>query len=241
MTQKPWLKLWREMLEDPKIGRLSDRLFRRWIQILIMADDDGSLPDPADMSWIIRVDQDELETDLADLATTGLVHNKGNGWIVTNYVKRQSPMSNAERQALYRKRKHKSNYYSNEDVTFRYVEEEEEEEEEEEGEVEEEGEEELPLDISHHTIDVCVQVQQATGILCTPDDLIAYDEIRDLPVTIQDIHQALAEYTSKNGRLKYNQSLIGWIKTQVAKRTQDKVRVKNAGSLAAAEEALNGN
>ena len=89
-----WLKLYYEILDDPKMGRLTDRLFKRTIQIFLMAGDfqhDGLLPPIEDIAWRLRpMSVDELETDLADLASVGILHKTERGWVVTNFEKRQA-------------------------------------------------------------------------------------------------------------------------------------------------------
>jgi DnaD/phage-associated family protein len=124
MASKYWIKLYIEILDDPKMGQMSDRLFRRTIQLFLLAGDlngSGILPSVDDMAWRLRLSQEELETDLADLASTGIVHKNGDHWVVTKFEDRQSPVSGAERMRRYRERKQKSLYYGDEPVTKRNV------------------------------------------------------------------------------------------------------------------------
>ena len=123
MTSYYWLKLWYAILDDPKVNRMTERLKWRMIQLFLMAGElgaDGVLPSVEDMSWRIRVPVDELETDLADLASAGIVHFK-DSWTVTNYAKRQAPSTSAERMKRMRDRKKIQEYYdaSDEVVTNR--------------------------------------------------------------------------------------------------------------------------
>jgi DnaD/phage-associated family protein len=124
MASKYWIKLYIEILDDPKMGMMADRLFRRTIQLFLLAGDlngSGELPSIDDMSWRLRLRTEELETDLADLASAGIVHKSDGVWIVTKFEERQAPVSDAERMRRYRERKQKSLYYGYEDVTNRNV------------------------------------------------------------------------------------------------------------------------
>lgn len=65
-----WIKLYHEILNDPKMGRLSDRLWRRCIECFLMAGqqcDGGYLPSVADMAWTLRTDEGMLVADLEAL------------------------------------------------------------------------------------------------------------------------------------------------------------------------------
>ena len=128
MGSKYWIKLYIEILDDPKMGRLTDRLAWRTIQLFLLAGDingSGKLPSVDDMSWRLRLKPEELETDLADLASSGIVHKDNDHWIVTKFEDRQAPVSDAERMRRYRGRKQKALYYGNEPsddtVTIRNV------------------------------------------------------------------------------------------------------------------------
>ena len=124
MASNYWIKLYHEILHDPKMGRLPDPLWRRFVELCLLAgehDADGILPDVPDMAWTLRMNEEQLAADLHELEAAGFVHRNGDGWIVTNFSKRQSPVSSAERVARYRERKRKDAYYCNDDVTNRYT------------------------------------------------------------------------------------------------------------------------
>lgn len=131
MASKYWIKLYHEILDDPKMGRLSDRSFRRTIQLFLLAgefDDDGYLPDLNDIAWRLRCDPEELETEMIELQNLKILSKIDGRWFVTKFQDRQAPVSGAERVARYRERKRKDEYYeteterhSNEGVTKRYT------------------------------------------------------------------------------------------------------------------------
>ncbi len=111
MASKYWLKLYHEMIDDPKVARLPDSSYRRFIECLLLAgetDDGGYLPPLPDMAWRIRVDETTLQQDLSRLALAGMVELKENDrWFVTKFAERQAPSDAAERMREYRKRKRK--------------------------------------------------------------------------------------------------------------------------------------
>lgn len=114
-----WIKLYHEILDDAKMGRLSDRLWRRAIELFLLAGEEhegGHLPPIADMAWRLRLNGDELLDDLRSLAKVDIVTQLEDGsWFVTNFAERQGAMSNAERQKRYRDRKRKERYYGDGD------------------------------------------------------------------------------------------------------------------------------
>ena len=129
MPSNYWLKLYHEILHDPKMIRLSDRLYRRTIELFALAGEcggSGDLPSTEDIAVHLRMDTEHLETDLIELAAVGIVSQVDGIWNVTNFEKRQSPATGAERQARFRQKQGKEQYYdapvervSNEPVTKR--------------------------------------------------------------------------------------------------------------------------
>jgi DNA-binding transcriptional regulator YhcF (GntR family) len=122
MASKYWIKLYHEVLHDPKMGRLSDRLWRRVMELFLLAgeyDQDGQLPSLFDMAWTLRISEDELSADLAALEKTGIIRQQDGGWFVTNFSKRQAAVPDAERVQRYRKRQRQEQYYGNAPVTNR--------------------------------------------------------------------------------------------------------------------------
>ncbi len=71
---KPWLRLYREAVHRPKIGRLSmdDRGF--WATCLMLSDDEGALPSIADIAWTLRMPEDTVrDVYMASLVRHDLV------------------------------------------------------------------------------------------------------------------------------------------------------------------------
>jgi hypothetical protein len=64
-----------KLLKDVQIGTLSDRCFRRYIECLLLAANEGAggyLPETDEAAWLLHTTTDELETDLRELERRGL-------------------------------------------------------------------------------------------------------------------------------------------------------------------------
>jgi DNA-binding FadR family transcriptional regulator len=108
-----WIKLWIEILDDPKMGQLSDHAYRRAIELFLLAGRaglDGILPDVRSIAWTFRATEESILADLQALARENIVTQQESGeWVVTNFSKRQSAASTAQRVAEYRARKKECN------------------------------------------------------------------------------------------------------------------------------------
>jgi len=106
MSSRYWIKLYHEILDDPKMGRLSDSLFRRTIELFLIAGDydrEGELPPPVDIAWRLRVPEGELEPRLQALRAVGILSLEPDGqWIVAHFKQRQSAEPTALRSRHYR-------------------------------------------------------------------------------------------------------------------------------------------
>jgi len=129
-----WMKLYYEILDDPKMALLPDFLYRRTIELFLLAGrngDDGVLQPVAHMAWSLKVDEKRLVENLRSLEQIGVVAETEPGkWIVVNYAKRQSAEDNTERVKAFRSRKEQKKPLEtdekrarNDDVTKRYTEE----------------------------------------------------------------------------------------------------------------------
>lgn len=115
-----WLKLYMEILDDPKMATLPDRLWRRAIELFLIAkriNKEGELPDTAGIAWMLRLDSDDLDLDLKQLATTGIINKTITGWFVVNFKKRQASATSTERVKEFRQREHRNQYYDTEAET----------------------------------------------------------------------------------------------------------------------------
>lgn len=105
-----WLRLYTEILWDPKIATLSDSQFRAWVQCLCMASmGDGKLPCSRDIAFHMRVSAAVAEQIVSDLILMGLIdpvqepdgrcHYSPHGWKKRQY---QSDHSGADRMQKHR-------------------------------------------------------------------------------------------------------------------------------------------
>ena len=102
-SSMPWVKLYTEMLDDPKIGRLSPALRWRFIELILIAgecDADGYLIGMSlqDIAWRLRTSDEELQKNLDLLAAVGLIQLDGDTWLVINFAKRQGRPQSVKRQ-----------------------------------------------------------------------------------------------------------------------------------------------
>jgi len=115
-----WMKLYIEILDDPKMATLPDRLWRRIIELFLLAKrfgNDGNLPDTNQIAWALRMNSDDLVMDLKQIEATGIIQQIAGGWLIVNFAKRQAPSSTADRKRQQREREHKEQYYTPESVT----------------------------------------------------------------------------------------------------------------------------
>ena len=70
-----WLKLWFDVLDDPKTGPLTDADFRVWVGVLVMCGENRmrGWADPEQVAWRLRRDANAVATSLDHLEKAGLV------------------------------------------------------------------------------------------------------------------------------------------------------------------------
>jgi DnaD/phage-associated family protein len=106
MGRFTWIKLYTEILGDPKMGRLPDYLWRRAVELFLLAGQTGTtgqLPPVEEMAWVLRLEPSKLGQNLQSLAEIGVVHEAEPGkWVVTHFAKRQAAMSDTERKQKQR-------------------------------------------------------------------------------------------------------------------------------------------
>ena len=103
-----WIKLYHEIIHDPKMGRLPDNVWRRCIELFLMAGEmqqDGQLPDFDTIAWELRVKNPEhLEAEMSHLQSVGILTLCEGCWIVTKFAERQAKIADADKQKAYRDR-----------------------------------------------------------------------------------------------------------------------------------------
>lgn len=124
MPSKYWIKLYHEILDDPKMGMMPEILFARCIKLFLLAGDHeqgGKLPTIPDIAWRLRIPEEEIESDLIELQRMGIAAQSSGVWQITKWKHRQRTMSSTERTQLWRANQ-KMREYQDEgpaDVTFR--------------------------------------------------------------------------------------------------------------------------
>jgi hypothetical protein len=90
----PWFRVYTEIVDDPKMARLTGGEFRTWIYLLALArqaEEPGVvyMGIPA-LAWRLRLTEDQLRSDLATLEREGMVDLKEAGAVrVVKFIERQ--------------------------------------------------------------------------------------------------------------------------------------------------------
>ena len=114
MSSMPWIKLWTDILDDPKMGRLTKPVKWRFVELCLLAgecDAEGYLVNGnealeiRDICWRLRADASELVEDMEMLQSVGLLCQDDDGsWFVTNFSQRQGRPQHEKREQ-WRERK----------------------------------------------------------------------------------------------------------------------------------------
>ncbi len=88
-----WFRLYDEMLDDPKVQRLHPALFKVLVNLWCVASrNDGRLPAPADLSFALRLSEDETFRAVSKLADAGFIdtdtatgEQRPHGWDTRQY------------------------------------------------------------------------------------------------------------------------------------------------------------
>jgi hypothetical protein len=70
---KPWVRLYRDAINNPKVGRLTLEERGFWMTLLMISDDDGWLPEDDDLAWKARVTECETSSMVQVMLRHGLV------------------------------------------------------------------------------------------------------------------------------------------------------------------------
>lgn len=220
-----WFKVYNEILDDPKMGKMSDRLYRRAVEMMAFANrnnDGGKLPPVDDMTWILHTTEQELNAELQELAGDKykfLTVDTDGCYVVKNFQKRQERIPAAERQQYKRSRDINNEYTCNDTVTIRdNIVTKPVTSRETELELDIELDKELELDSKFDTI--LTSVQTLTGTLQTQLDQPAIKEMVELGVIESDIRGAVAYLTAKGYKIRGARSLINAVKVEREKRIQ---------------------
>lgn len=134
-----WLRLYSEVLNDPKIQRLPIAERWHWVELLCLAnerEDRGSLPSITDIAFALRISEPKAKAIISNLTKAGLVDEGAEQLRMHGWNKRQPTSDNAAERMANKRRT------SSEHVPLRLEKTREEENREEQ---EEEEEENAPL------------------------------------------------------------------------------------------------
>lgn len=116
-----WIKLWIEILDDPKMGMMPDHIWRRTVEMFLRAgelNEDGNLHTVDELTWRLRGDDVEMIQALRYMETAGIVeHMPDGGWRLMHFAKRNEALDDVTRQRLSRKAKQNSNAMGHMTVT----------------------------------------------------------------------------------------------------------------------------
>lgn len=108
-SSMPWVKLYLDLLDDPKIGKMPRSTRLRFIELMLLAgecDADGDLVSGGnfmstlDIAWRLRDSVESVEADILALSDAGvLMVDDGGGICVTNFAKRQGRSQSEKREA----------------------------------------------------------------------------------------------------------------------------------------------
>lgn len=113
-----WFRMYDELLDDPKVQRLSGDDFKAWVNILCLASrKDGTLPPVADIGFALRLDAKKAAAIVARLVAAELMDQDGDryaphGWNARQY---KSDVSTGRVKAF---RERKKGVAGNADETF---------------------------------------------------------------------------------------------------------------------------
>lgn len=103
-----WLRLYDDLLDDPKVQRLEPHLFKAWINLLCLANKSetrGLLPPLADIAWRLRMSEEEADKILDALTAAGLIDEVNGHRVPHNWGERQKPSDDGnKRVAEWRER-----------------------------------------------------------------------------------------------------------------------------------------
>ena len=102
-----WLRLYTEVLNDPKVQRLDGETFKGWINLLCIAKEssgNGDLPELADIAFYLRTDAETASQLMQRLVDAGLIDYDGERYVMHGWTQRQYE-SDSDPTAIERKRR----------------------------------------------------------------------------------------------------------------------------------------
>ena len=111
LKHKRWIRLYTEIIDDRKVQRLAPNVFKVWINCLAIAGtNSGKLLPIDDMSWRMRMSDNDLRMCIDELVLCGLLdidaagHCSPHNWGKRQFHRDAIDPTNAERQKRFRGR-----------------------------------------------------------------------------------------------------------------------------------------
>ena len=245
MSSMPWVKLYTEMLDDPKLADLEPEEKWLFVQLILLAgecDQDGAIPmSMRQIAWRLRVNQAELEAQTDALCHAGLIESVTDGLFVVSFGKRQGRPQSVKREQwndAQKRARMKSedvideSYMTDESVIHvssmnhsGVIPLEEIRVDKSRGDkirVEESGARAIPDQFDS----IRAMVEKNTGypIPNSPKDIQALRELEELDIQESDIRDAIAFLRGIGKTARGPSSILASVKTAKAKRVQSAVR-----------------
>lgn len=111
--ERPWLRLYSELLNDPKVQNLPDSMFKAYINTLCiagMAKPRGTIPPLEDYAFLLHVGKKQAEKIRNFLKISELLEENSDGFFIHNWDERQFESDNVTiRTQRHREKKKRSN------------------------------------------------------------------------------------------------------------------------------------
>jgi len=108
-----WLKLYTEILEDPKYSRLSDNAKLGMYELMLVAKrfgDEGILPNVDDIAFYTRRQPEWWTAVLKELDSIHFITNTDDGCIIRKFSERQAPADGKTRAKMSREISHRNEF-----------------------------------------------------------------------------------------------------------------------------------
>lgn len=102
---KLWIRLYIELLDDPKIAMLPDNLYRLAVELWMLAGEvnkEGVIPGINDIAWRLRRQEDTTITCIDQLKKAGVIIERKDKLIMYGWKERQAPLTPRDRKRLQR-------------------------------------------------------------------------------------------------------------------------------------------
>ena len=101
-----WFRFHKDAVNNPKVQKLSGDDFKGWVNVLCIANDDGSIPTIEDVSFLLRETKEAVSSLFHTLVQSGLLVTVDETFQIYNWNKRQYKSdTSTERVKRHRERK----------------------------------------------------------------------------------------------------------------------------------------